>query len=188
MLQSCLTLCDPHASRHLCSWNSPGKNTGVVCYSLSQGIFPTQGLDLGLLCCRQILYRLSHQGSPFLLKIHLSKYLQTQGGYGRKDETERSSLNRMAQCSQGSAVPSLHQQYYRSSRILELQPYPSCMGFLVTVLTSVDASSSLPDWPCITIYFAAGHCLGILNTIIHVNCGPTDMVGLGKIPEFCLDC
>ena len=29
-----------------------------------QGIFPTQGLDLGLLHCRQILYCLSHQGSP----------------------------------------------------------------------------------------------------------------------------
>ena len=28
-----------------------------------QGIFPTQGLDLGLLHCRQILYCLSHQGS-----------------------------------------------------------------------------------------------------------------------------
>ena len=29
----------------------------------SPGIFPTQGSNLGLLCCRQILYRLSHQGS-----------------------------------------------------------------------------------------------------------------------------
>ena len=26
--------------------------------------FPTQGLNLGPLHCRQILYRLSHQGSP----------------------------------------------------------------------------------------------------------------------------
>ena len=29
-----------------------------------QGIFLTQGLNLGLLHCRQILYHLSHQGSP----------------------------------------------------------------------------------------------------------------------------
>ena len=45
----------------LCLWDSPGKNTGVGCYFLLQGIFPTQGLNLGLLHCRQILYHLSHQ-------------------------------------------------------------------------------------------------------------------------------
>ena len=31
---------------------------------LLQGIFPTQGSNLGLQHCRQMLYRLSHQGSP----------------------------------------------------------------------------------------------------------------------------
>ncbi len=44
-------------------WNSPGQNTGVGSCSLLQGIFPTQGLNPGLLHCRQILYCLSHQGS-----------------------------------------------------------------------------------------------------------------------------
>ena len=34
------------------------------CRFLPQGIFPTQGLNPGLLHCRQTLYRLSHQGSP----------------------------------------------------------------------------------------------------------------------------
>ena len=38
--------------------------TGVGCHFLLQGIFPTQGSDLGLLPHRQILYSLSHQGSP----------------------------------------------------------------------------------------------------------------------------
>ena len=42
--------------------NSPGRNTGVGCHSFFQGIFPTQGLNLGLLNIRQILYHLSHQG------------------------------------------------------------------------------------------------------------------------------
>ena len=44
----------------------PGKskNTGVGSLSLLQGIFPTQELSYGLLYCRQILYQLSHQGSP----------------------------------------------------------------------------------------------------------------------------
>ena len=44
--------------------DSPGKNTGVGCHALLQGIFPTQGSNPGLLHCRQIRYRLSHQGSP----------------------------------------------------------------------------------------------------------------------------
>ena len=38
------------------------------CHSLLQGIFPTQGLNPGLLHCRQILYFLSHQGSPRTLE------------------------------------------------------------------------------------------------------------------------
>ena len=36
-------------------WNSPGQNTGVGSLSLLQLIFPTQGLNLGLPHCRQIL-------------------------------------------------------------------------------------------------------------------------------------
>ena len=40
----------------LCPWHSPGKNTGVGCRFLLQGIFPTQGLNWGLLHCRQIFY------------------------------------------------------------------------------------------------------------------------------------
>ena len=57
----------PHGlylARLLCPRNSPGKNTGVGCHSLFQGIFTTQGSNPGLLHCRQILYCLSHQGSP----------------------------------------------------------------------------------------------------------------------------
>ena len=34
------------------------------CYSLLQGIFPTQESDLGLPNYRRILYHLSHEGSP----------------------------------------------------------------------------------------------------------------------------
>ena len=65
--QSCLILCDPMdcsppgSSVH---GDSPGKNTGVGCHALLQGIFPTQGSNPGLLHCRWILYRLSHQESP----------------------------------------------------------------------------------------------------------------------------
>ena len=41
---------------------SPGKNTGVGSHSLLQGIFQTQGSNLGLLHCRKILYWLSYEG------------------------------------------------------------------------------------------------------------------------------
>ena len=44
--------------------DSLGWNTGVGCHSLLQGLFSTQGSNLGLLHCMQILYYLSHQGSP----------------------------------------------------------------------------------------------------------------------------
>ena len=51
-------------TRLLCPWNSPDKNTGLGCHFLLQGIFPTQGLNVGLPHGRQNLYHLSHQGSP----------------------------------------------------------------------------------------------------------------------------
>ena len=35
--------------RLLCPWDSPGKNSGVGCHALFQGIFPSQGSDLHLL-------------------------------------------------------------------------------------------------------------------------------------------
>ena len=62
--QSCLTFYDPMD----CS--PPGssvhgilpKNAGVGSHSLLPGIFPTEGLNPGLLLCRWILYHLSHQG------------------------------------------------------------------------------------------------------------------------------
>ena len=47
----------------LCPWDSPGKNTGVGCHFLLQGIVPTQGSNPGLLHCRQTLSRQSCQGN-----------------------------------------------------------------------------------------------------------------------------
>ena len=73
-LQGCPTLCGPMdcsppgSSVH---GDSPGKNTGVGCHALLQGIFLTQGSNPCLLClmhCRQILYLLSHWRSPFVLQ------------------------------------------------------------------------------------------------------------------------
>ena len=41
-------------ARLLYPWDSPDKNRGAGCHSLLQRIFLTQGLNLGLLHCRQI--------------------------------------------------------------------------------------------------------------------------------------
>ena len=72
--QSCPTLCfpvdcsPPGSSVH---GDSPGKNTGVGCHALLQGIFPTQGSTPGLPHGRRILYRLSHQRSLDVLSWEL---------------------------------------------------------------------------------------------------------------------
>ena len=56
----------PHGLYSL--WNSPDQNIGVGSLSLLQGIFPTQGLNLGLPRCGRILYQLSRKGSPKILE------------------------------------------------------------------------------------------------------------------------
>ena len=68
----------PHGlqlARLLCPWVFPGKNTIPGNHSLLQEIFPTQGLNLGLLHCRWILYHLSHQGKPKVLLLCLNYYI-----------------------------------------------------------------------------------------------------------------
>ena len=63
--QLCPSLCDPmERATLLHPWDTPGKNTVVSCHSLLQGIFPNWGSNPGFPYCRQILYHLSHQGSP----------------------------------------------------------------------------------------------------------------------------
>ena len=69
--QLCLTDCDLmdcSLSGFFVHRDSPVKNTEVGCHALLHGIFPTQGLNPGLPHCRQILYCLSHQGSPQILE------------------------------------------------------------------------------------------------------------------------
>ena len=67
LAQSCLTL---RSTRLLCPWDFPRKSTGVGCHFLFQGIFLTQELNPSLLQCRQMLYPLSHQGSPKVGPLH----------------------------------------------------------------------------------------------------------------------
>ena len=58
-----------------------------VAFPFSRGIFPTQGLNPGLLHCRQILYQLSHQGIQVPL-LRGGRYFSTwqtgKRGWGQK--------------------------------------------------------------------------------------------------------
>ena len=80
--QSFLTPCDPigcslpGSSLH---GDSLGKNTGVGCHFLLQGIFPTQESNPSLLHCRQILYQLCYKGIdiPALITFKRKKFLST---------------------------------------------------------------------------------------------------------------
>ena len=64
--QLCLTLCDlmDCSLSGSLSMGFSSKSTGVGYHFLLQGIFPTQGSNLSLLHCGQMLYHLSHPGSP----------------------------------------------------------------------------------------------------------------------------
>ena len=75
--------CDPTTGS--CLWNSPGWSGG---HFLLQGIFLTQGPNLGLLHCRQIFYHLSHQKSPIptqLTQIKPKTHSGNEEAYGTCD-------------------------------------------------------------------------------------------------------
>ena len=65
--QSRLTLCDP-MDYSLSMGILQARILDWVAMPSSRGIFPTQGSNPGLPHCRQILYHLSHQGSPWILE------------------------------------------------------------------------------------------------------------------------
>ena len=66
-----------------------GKNTGVDCCSLLQGILPTQGSNPGVLHCRQTLHHLSPQGSPQMtVRTHNPA---GEGGFWRDNYNVRES-------------------------------------------------------------------------------------------------
>ena len=76
----------PHGlqpARLLCPWDSPGKNnTGVGWHTLLQGIFLTQGLNLGLLCLQHWQVgplSLCHLGSRRLGNCHINKHILSKG-------------------------------------------------------------------------------------------------------------
>ena len=86
--QSCPTICDPmdytvHGilQASILEW---------VTFPFARGIFPTQGLNPGLPHCRQILYQLSHKGSPRILEW--VAYPFSRGSSWLRNKTKSSAL------------------------------------------------------------------------------------------------
>ena len=72
-IQLFVTPMDAKSTRLFCPWNSPGKNTGVGCHALLQGIFPTQRLNPHLLClllCQAGSLPLGPPGKPGSKRNH----------------------------------------------------------------------------------------------------------------------
>ena len=85
----CLTLLRLHklwSPRLLCPWDFPGKNTGVGCHFLLQGIFPTWEWNPHLLHWQVGSLPLSHQGSPKLTgaisSLHVVSVRSTDAFFG----------------------------------------------------------------------------------------------------------
>ena len=124
--QLCPTLCNPMGCSlpgSCAHGDSPGKNTGVGCHALLQGSFWSQGLNPVLPHCKQILYRLSHQGSPLNLEgvwfsrrdpswsIFSSIYqeLMVNKGIHVEVNANRSYLLEHQRCVPGTAYTYFHQ-------------------------------------------------------------------------------
>ena len=82
-------------TRLLCPWGSPGKNTGVGCHFLFQGIFPTQGSNLRLLWSPTLAGRVFTTGnSPIKLKSFNSVLRSQRPGRGEQSKAATGSDSR----------------------------------------------------------------------------------------------
>ena len=109
-------------TRLLRPWDSPGKNTGVCCPALLQGIFPTQGPDPSLPHCRQILCLLNYQGGPnsLIVGVHTWQELKVFCGLS----WWLSGRESICQCRRRSFLPWVGKIPWRR----KWQPTPFCLG------------------------------------------------------------
>ena len=86
LTQSCLVLCDPglEPARLLCPWDCPGKNTGVGCHFLLQGIFLTQESNMRLLHWQAASLLLSYLGKT---SVQGRRLLSSEPPYWRRNVT-----------------------------------------------------------------------------------------------------
>ena len=134
--QSCLTICDamdysPWTIGPL-SMGFSSKNTGMGCHFLLQGIFLIQGLNQGLLHCRQILYIWATGNSwsshSVQLLSHIWLYETPQIAARQASLSITISWSSRKLMSIESVMPSSHLILYRSLLLLPLIP-PSIRVF-----------------------------------------------------------
>ena len=82
----CAQSCPMQPARLLCPWDFPGKNNGVGCHALLQGIFPIQGLNLHLQCLllwQAVSLPLCHLGRPIKAnkKVNYSNFVLYETEY-----------------------------------------------------------------------------------------------------------
>ena len=135
---------------HLCSWDFPGKNSGVGCCFLLQGIFLNPGIKLSAPHCRQTLYCLNHQGSPKSSVSVLSPYRiffidNTNTGYTTPQHLQW--LPNHTQCNTPSPEPDLickASVLQHSIIISGLSPHHSTPAFNHLPVPQTKPSSSTP--------------------------------------------
>ena len=121
-----------------CPWNFPGQNTGVDSLSLLQWIFPTQGMNPGLLHCRWILYQLNQKGSPRILEW--VAYPLARGSSWPRNPTEVSCFaGRFFTCLSGKSYQGSPTNKYKVYKVQTQKcsftvPHPK---FVVNVVNSV---------------------------------------------------
>ena len=115
-LHSYLTLCYLSPARLLCSWDFPGKNTGMGYHAPLQGIFLTQELNPRILCLfhwQMDSLPLAPPGKPIkqlysnFLKIHV--FLSTGSSLIPRDahvyrKPSRKALNSVVKCPDPSPI------------------------------------------------------------------------------------
>ena len=139
-------------------WNSPGQKNGVGSLTLLQGIFSIQGSNPGLLHCRQILYLLSHQGSPRILEWVTFPF--SRGSSQPRDWIQVSCIaggfvtcwaTRVALLSQLETLyvhPHLdHQHILFHFQTLVLGTQPSALTLAWNTLSLLSSSSFFPHHP-----------------------------------------
>ena len=169
--QLCPTFCNPvdcslpSSSVH---GDSPGKNTGVGCHALLQGLFPTQGSNPGLPHCRWILYCLNHQGSPRIREWVAYPFFRIF-----MIQESNQDLPHRRQIPQGILVNS---QIHQGSRLI-LDPSPVCRTIHVIPLPSFWQVTPLSPWG----YKA--HQISQINSIVNGDStGQKDPIFSGDTP------
>ena len=92
------------------------KNTGVGFHALLQGTFPTQGSNPGLLHCRQILYCLSHQGSPLDITDTFIKDTNYQHGLRNSQAQMAAPLNSIQYLRKKERIPILYTLFSKTEK------------------------------------------------------------------------